>query len=189
MADERLEQLSEVEDSETTLRDNEQGNNHERPRDADGTVELSASDIVAIEPADAETTQVIERSQLQEQASADATAESLRTTAESAASSEMTFEHRVPEELLEKTMPKTQKMQAVGTQPLPRVDETAETDDPEQTAVRSTDSGEWAELDDEGFYTFIARVDGEGCVKLPEVLFEGREPGGGVMVFVRAKAL
>jgi hypothetical protein len=194
MDDERLEQLSGVENSEATLRD--------EPSDDDETVELSISDIEALGPVDvpshavsraestdSETTDVIERGQLEQTSPANPTADNLRATAESSVDSELTFEHHVPEEVLEKTVPTTQKMQAIGTRPMPKIESPEETDDPERTAVRSTDSGEWAELDDEGFYTFIARVDEEGRIKLPEVLFEGREPGDGVMAFVRAKTM
>jgi hypothetical protein len=184
MVDDRLEQLSEAKDGETTLRDGSRGE--------DGTVELSASDIVAVEEVESDTTQVIEQSQLECLASDDSEVEEpttelceadLRTTTQHEAVQGMTTERQVPEALLDETVAKTQKMKAVGTQPLPSVDVA------EETAVRSTDSGEWAELDDEGFYTFIASVDDQGRVKLPRVLFEGREPGDGVTVFVRAKVL
>ncbi len=206
MTDDRLDQLSGVEDAEATLRDDMQGES--------GPIELSASDIEALEPAE-ETTQVIERSRLEEASSADVTNEELRTTLQNQAVDAMTTERHVPEELLNRALPtrerrqrlrrdsagevvehdnetrqfeaipgpKTEKMQAIGTRPLPRVD------DPEETAVRGTDSGEWAELDEEGFLTFIARTDAQGRVTLPKALFADEEPAEGVMVFVRVKNL
>ena len=198
MTDDRLDQLSQVDDAEQTLRD--------PMHDEDGPIELSASDLVAIDSdEDQEATQVIERSRLEQQSSADATDDDLRTTVPTDIGDGMTSEHRIPDELLQRSLPtrdqpqrlkrgdstdqfeaiqgpKTEKMQAVGTRPLPRLE------DPETTVVRDTGSGEWAEVDDEGFYTFIARTDEEGRVMLPSDLFGDGERKG-VMVFVRAKNL
>ncbi|QDG51433.1 hypothetical protein FIV42_11970 [Persicimonas caeni] len=207
MTDDRLDQLSQVEDAETTLRD--------RPP-ADEPIELSASDLIALdadEPEE-EATLVIERSQVE---GADATRDDLRNTTTNEAIDAMTTERSIPQELLDQSLrtaerqrpllqarsdeadgeegaktlkfeaisgPKTEKMQAVGTQPLPAVE-----DDPEATAVRSTDSGAWAEVDEEGFFTFMVRPDAEGRVTLPKALFAGRDPAEGVMVYVRAKNL
>lgn len=179
MTDDRLDQLSQVEDADTTLRDNQ--------HPVDEPIELSASDLVALDPdeadehgePEAEATLVIERSAIEEASKADATKEDLRHTAQNEAVDAMTAERSIPDELLNKSLrtqerrrvelsaptepadpehgqktlkfeaiggPKTEKMQAVGTQPLPQIDGDPIEDDPEATAVRNTDGGVWLSL-------------------------------------------
>lgn len=207
MTQDRLDQLGKVEDTEATLRDDMQEDS--------GPIELSASDLVAIDPeeSDPETTQVIERSRIEGKLGVDATTENLRQTMQSDPVNEMTAERNIPDELIDRSQrtrerrrlelrdpsdseigmktlkfepiegPKTEKMQAVGTQTLPPVD------DPDATAVRSIDSGTWAELDDDGFYAFVVRPDAEGRITLPSAVFGDGDPADRAMIYVRCKNL
>ncbi len=221
MSDHRSQPSAGAESGDSSPRDDQQPEEH--------TVELSASDILSVQPAeaptgpmsqvDAETTQVLELRRLQAAARAD----DVRTTSEAQAHEETTSAFDIPAELLErmestierprpreradsaevvsapnddpKTLkleavsgPPTEKFQAVGTRPLPRVSEPDEDTNSHDTTSEYA-PGQFVEMDEEGFATFIARTEADGSIALPDAVFGDASNKEGLLVFVKLKAL